>query len=169
MATRQGLATNLGGNLQLWSFQFTYNDMASYTSSLSHTFDLYDILSGPPYNTTTAWTIPQGSVLLYIRVKASTAWAGTAITSVKVRTGKSGGATNFFTGDYEITTTVADGTLQETFNLPLGQLSAVTPTITFTAVGGYLSAMTTGVVNIDVLLVPVTTPTTTPSSSTNVL
>ena len=169
MATRQGLATNLGGNLQFWSFQFTWNDFAAYTANLAHTFNLYDILTGPPYNTSTAWTIPQGSVVLYIRVKASTAWAGTSITSVKVRVGKSGAATNFFTGDYELTTTVADGTLQETFALPLGQLSAATPTITFTAVGGYLSAMTAGVVNIDMLLVPVTTPTTTPFSSTNVL
>jgi hypothetical protein len=168
--TRQGLATNLGGSLQLWSFQFTYNDVTD-TADTKKTMDLFDILTGPPYNTSTAWKIPQGSVVLYIRVKASTAWAATpaSITSVKIRVGKSGAATNFFTGDYELTTTVADGTLQETFNLPLGQLSAATPTVTITAVGANLSTMSAGVVNIDMLLVPVTTPTTTPYSSTNVL
>ena len=168
MATRQGLATNLGGNLQMWSFQFTWNDLVAVANT-TKLLDLFDILTGPPYNTSTAWTIPQGSVLLYARVKASTAWAGTAITSVKVRMGKSGGATNFFTPDYELPTAVADGTLQETFNLPLGQLSAVTPTVTFTTVGANMTALTAGVVNIDILLVPVTTPTTTPYSSNNVL
>ena len=166
--TRQGLATNLGGNLQFWSFQFLYSDLTSQ-SGASATLDLYDILTGPPYNTSTAMTFPKGSVILYIRVKASVAFAGTAITSLKIRMGKSGGTTNFFTPDFELTTTVADGTLQETFATPMGQLSATTPQVTFTAVGGNLSALTAGVVNIDVLLAPVTTPTTTPYSSTNVL
>ena len=168
MAQRQGLATNLGGNLQLWSFQFTWNDLVG-TAGLTKTQNLFDLLSGPPYNTSTAWQIPQGSVALYLRVKASVAFAGTSITSLKARVGKSGGATNFFTNDFELTTTVADGTLQETFSLPLGQLSAVTPTVTFTAVGANMTALTAGVVNFDLLLVPVTTPTTTPFSSTNVL
>lgn len=169
MATRQGLATNLGGNLQLWSFQFTWNDLVAVADT-KKTLDLFDILTGPPYNTSTAWQIPQGSVVLYIRVKASTAWAGAAITSVKAKVGKTTGtATNWFTPDFELTTAVADGTLQETFSMPLGQLSAVTPTVTFTTVGANMTALTAGVVNIDMLLVPVTTPTTTPFSSTNVL
>ena len=166
--TRQGLAANLGGNVQVWSYQFTYNDLVA-TAGLTKTLDLYDTLSGPPYNTTTAQTFPQGSIVLYIRVKASTAFAGASVTSLKVRVGKSGGASNFFTNDYELTTAVADGNLQETFNTPMGQLSAVTPQVTFTAVGANMTALTAGVVNIDVCLVPITTPTSTPFSSTNVL
>jgi hypothetical protein len=49
--TRQGLASNLGPGVQFWSFQFTYNDLVAITGAGVQTIDLFDILSGPPYNT----------------------------------------------------------------------------------------------------------------------
>ena len=166
--TRQGLATGLGSLVQFWSFQFTYNDLT--TAGTSQTLDLYDILSGPPYNTTTALSLHTGSAILYIRVKHSVAFSGTGITAMKVRVGKSGGATNFFTTDFDVYQAVADGTLQETSLVPMGQLSGVTPTVTFTSVGGNVKAATAGVVNIDILWAEVTTTNTTPGqSSTAVL
>lgn len=165
--TRQGLATNLGGMLQFWSFQATYADVTD-TAATTKTMDLYDILTGPPYNTSSPWQLTRGSVVLYLRVKASVAFAGTAITSLKVSLGKSG-STSLFLPPFELTTAVADGNLIEVFNLPMGQLSGFTPILTWTSVGGNLSAMTAGTVNFDLLIVPVTTPNVTPTSSSNVL
>jgi hypothetical protein len=166
--TRQGLATGLGSLVQFWSFQFTYADLT--TAGLTQTLNLYNILSGPPYNTSIALALKQGSVVLYIRVKHSVAFSGTGITAMKLRVGKSGGVTNFFTPDFDVFQAVADGTLQETALVPMGQLSGVTPTVTFTSVGGNVNAATAGVVNIDVLLAEVTTTLTTPGqTSTAVL
>jgi hypothetical protein len=166
--TRQGLATGLGSLVQFWSYQFTYADLT--TAGLTQTLNLYNILSGPPYNTSIALALKQGSVILYIRVKHSVAFSGTGITAMKLRVGKSGGATNFFTPDFDVFQAVADGTLQETALVPMGQLSGVTPTVTFTSVGGNVNAATAGVVNIDVLIAEVTTTLITPGqTSTAVL
>ena len=64
--TQQGLAGNLGGTIQFWSFQFTYSDLAgnAAASGVAATLNLYNQLSGPPYNTSIAMTIPQGSFLI---------------------------------------------------------------------------------------------------------
>jgi hypothetical protein len=121
--TRQGLATGLGSLVQFWSYQFTYADLT--TAGLTQTLNLYNILSGPPYNTSIALALKQGSVILYIRVKHSVAFSGTGITAMKLRVGKSGGATNFFTPDFDVFQAVADGTLQETALVPMGRLAAM--------------------------------------------
>ncbi len=151
------------------SYQFTFNDLAAIVGSGVKTVNLYNLLSGPPYNTSVAEAWARGSIVLYIRVKHSVVFAGGSLTGLLMRVGKSGGATNFFTPDYNLFAAVADGTLQETFDTPMGQLSAVTPTVTFTPTGDSLSVATAGVVNIDVLMALVTTPNITPTSSTNVL
>ena len=158
--TQQGLATNLGGAIQFWSFQFTYSDLAgnAAASGVAATLNLYNTLSGPPYNTTTAMTFPQGSFIIYTRVKHSTPFTGGSISAMTVSVGKSGGAVNFFTQAFNVFQSVADGTLQETFAQPMGQLSATTPTVTFTPTGDKVANCTAGVLNIDIAVAMVTTP-----------
>ena len=158
--TQQGLATNLGGAIQFWSFQFTYNDLTSQTSAsgVAATLNLYNALSGPPYNTSVAFTLGQGSFILYTRVKHSTPFTGGSLTGMTVSVGKSSGAANFFTQAFNVFQSVADGTLQETFAQPMGQLTSVTPTVTFTPTGDKLANCTAGVLNIDMAVAVVTTP-----------
>jgi len=158
--TQQGLAGNLGGAIQFWSFQFTYLDLQSTAtaSGVAYTFNLYNQLSGPPYNTSIALTIPQGSFLLYTRVKHSTPFTGGSLTGMTVSMGKLGFANNFFTQAFNVFQAVADGTLQETFAQPNGGLAAYTPTVTFTPTADTLAHCTAGVVNIDVALFLMTTP-----------
>jgi hypothetical protein len=170
--TRQGLATGLGSLVQFWSFQFTFNDFALLTgaSGAAATLNLFNILSGPPYNTSTAWALHVGSIVLYVRVKHSVAFSGGGLTGLVVSVGKSGGSNSFFSPNFNIFQAVADGTLQETFATAMGQLSSVTPTVTFTPTGAALQSITAGVVNIDVLVADVTTTNTTPGqTSTQVL
>lgn len=167
--TKQGLATGLGSMIVFNSYQFTFNDLAATSGSGVKTLNLFNKLSGPPYNTSIAEDWARGSIALYIRVKHSVVFAGGSLTGLLMRVGKSGGATNFFTADFNLFTAVADGNLQETVDIAMGQLSAITPTITFTPTGDSLSAATAGVVNIDVLMALVSTPNITPTSSTNVL
>lgn len=158
--TQQGLAGNLGGTIQFWSIQFTYVDLqgTSTASGVANTFNLYNQLYGPPYNQSVAMTIPQGSFILYTRVKASTPFAGGSLSAMTVSLGKSGSANNFFTQAYDVFQAVADGTLQETFAQPNGQLSSYTPTVTFTPTGDTLAHCTAGVLNIDIALFLTTTP-----------
>jgi hypothetical protein len=103
-------------------------------------------------------TFPQGSFLLYMRVKHSTSFTGGSLTGMTVSVGKSGGTTNFFTQPFNVFQAVADTTIQETFAQPMGQLSAVTPQVTFTPTGDTLAHCTAGVLNIDVAMFRVTTP-----------
>lgn len=155
--TRQGLATNLGGGVCLDSFQFTFTDLQGTSGAGAKTFNLYNILSGPPYYTSIATTFPQGSMIMEMRVKHSVAFSGGSLTGMTVSVGKTGGAVNFFTPAFNVFQAVADGTLQETFAIPMGQLSPVTPTVTFTPTGDTCANCTAGVVNIDVLWCKVTT------------
>jgi len=106
---------------------------------VANTFNLYNQLYGPPYNQSVAMTIPQGSFILYTRVKASTPFTGGSLSAMTVSLGKSGSANNFFTQAYNVFQAVADGTLQETFAQPNGQLSSYTPTVTFTPTGDTLA------------------------------
>ncbi len=167
--TKQGLATGLGSMIVFNSYQFTFNDLAAIVGSGVKTVNLFNALSGPPYNTSIAEQWARGSIALYIRVKHSVVFAGGSLTGLLMRVGKSGGATNFFVPDFNLFSTVADGTLVEVTSLTMGQLSAVTPTVTFTPTGDSCSAATAGVVNIDVLMALVSTPNITPTSSSNVL
>lgn len=159
MPTLQGLAGNLGGDLACISVQFTYLDLQQLTSgSGAKTLNLFNILTGPPYNTSKPLTFPQGSMPVFVRVKHSVAFAGGSLSGMTVSVGKTtGAATTQYTTAFNIFQAVADTTLQETANPTNGQLSAVTPTVTFTPTGDNCSAATAGVVNIDFLYYNMTT------------
>ena len=129
----------------------------------SYQYNFVDLqgTSGAGAKTFTIDTLPQGSVLLYIRVKHSVAFVGTSLTGLTLTVGKVGGTvTTFVSTPFEMcSAAVADGTLSETWTPAMGQLSAVSPTITFTPTGAYCSVCTAGIVNIDVLYAPALTPT----------
>lgn len=145
-------STQLGGGNALISYQIIAGTAAA---------DLTNTSSGTA-QTIALDTYPQGSVIVYIRVKHSVAFAGGSLTAMKVRVGKSTGVatTDFFVADFDIFQAVADGTLKETWATSMGQLSACAVTATFTPTGDSVSAATAGQVAIDVIVFPVTTPTT---------
>lgn len=127
------------------SYIVDYNDLAA--------------TSGAGAKTITLEALPAGTIIRSIRVKHSAAFAGTNLTSLLVRVGKSGGATNFFTPDFEVCSVApATGTLQESFALPMGELGPVTLQVTFTPTGAQCSACTAGQVAIDVDMARILTP-----------
>jgi len=142
--TTSNLQMQFGQVMAFRSYQLTNADCTAAATTQTITLDTFN----------------QGSVILYARIKHSVAFAGTAITAVTLSLGKSGGSTTFFLSAFNVFQTPADGTLEEAvITTGMGQLSACKLTATFTSVGGNLSAMTAGTVNIDVLVVPVSTPT----------
>jgi len=154
--TRSNLATQFGQVAQFASFQFTNADLTAAATTQTIT-----LLANPASSGSPNFTLPQGSFILYTRVKHSVAFSGGGLTSMKIRVGKTGGATNFFAPDFDVFQAVADGTLGEFVNTQgMGQLSAVTVTVTFTSDAGHnVSVATAGTVNVDIFYVPVSTPT----------
>ena len=142
---KQGLATNLGSYVKGKSYQISFSDLQGTSGSGAKSFTLD--------------TLGQGSLVLYVRVKHLTSFAGGNLTAMKVRVGKSGGTTNFFTNDFDVFQAPADGTLLEVSDPPAGQLSAMTLTATFTPTGDNCSAATAGLVAIDIFSLNITTPT----------
>lgn len=158
--TRTNLVPQFGQVVQFMSYQFGSADLTAAATTQTIT-----LLANPASNVSGITggspnlTLNQGSLILYIRIKHSVAFAGTSWTACTVSVGKSGGATNYFAPAFNIFQAVADGTLQETVMPPMGQLSACTLTVTFTSTGGNLNVCTAGTVNIDILALPVSTPT----------
>src|SRR5262252_1185393 len=122
--------------------------MRGYSISASGTSDL---TTAGATQAITLDTLYQGSVVLYVRIKHSTAFSGGGLTALTVSVGKSGGSATFFAPAFNIFQAVADGTLQENVATNgMGQLSAVTIQANFTATGANLSAITAGTVQIDI-------------------
>jgi hypothetical protein len=110
-------------------------------------------------STITLDALGQGSVILYMRVKHSTAFRGTAISALTINVTNSATTQNKFTTNFDIYQAVADGNLQEVWCPPMGGLAAQTLYAYFNPTGAALSVMTAGVLNIDILMARVSTPT----------
>jgi len=162
---RENLAIALGNGLFMTSIQWTYKDLqnaflaASYGSGVAGTSNLFISPNTPPYNVAgPTLTFGQGSVVLYLRVKQYASFTGGSLTGMTVGIGK-GSSNNFFNlTPFNVFQAVGDTTLQETTGIPMGQLSSVTPTITFTPTGDLLSNCTAGGLAVDIIWAGVTTP-----------
>ena len=128
------------------SYQYTFTDLNGTTGTGVQTF--------------TMDTLPQGSVILYVRVKHSVAFACSGTSTITPSVGKSAALTYFSTG-LDVCQAVADTTLAETYATAMSKLSAMTLLLTFTpgTIGATLASATAGVVNIDILYAPALTPT----------
>ena len=155
--TRQGLANNFGGAIQGWSFQITAADLQLTSGAGAQTMNLYNLSGGPPYNALIPFTIPAGSFIAYLRLKHSVAFSGGTLSGMTASLGKLGALTQFSTA-FNIFQAAADAALYESASPTMGQLSEVTPLVTFTPTGDTCANCKAGVLNIDIFYFPVTTP-----------
>ena len=164
VANRENLALALGNGLNMTSVQWTFNDLvnaaAAVTSGTAFTSNLFISPNTPPFNVAgPTLAFGQGSVVLYLRVKHFASFTGGNLSGMTVSIGKVGGAANFFgAATLNVFQAPADGTLLEVTAIPMGQLSSVTPTITFTPTGDKVSAATSGGLAVDIIWAQVTTP-----------
>lgn len=137
------LASQLGAGIRFRRLTVTYRDLA--------------LISGSGAKPVTLMSCPLGGMILGVRIKHSTAFAGGSISALTVSVGKTGSVT-YFTSTQDIFAAVADTTLLETALFKHGQLTALDLIATFTPTGDTVAACTAGVVNIDILYFDNTTP-----------
>lgn len=139
--TVTGLALGFGGSLELNRYVVNYADPTA--AALTKTLPLF--------------TLKKGSIVLGVRIKHSTAFAGTSITAVTVSVGSSGLGATGLANAFDIFQAVAAGTRQLTQTFKDTDADEVINAY-FTSVGANLSALSAGSVAIDVLVANVTTP-----------
>jgi hypothetical protein len=103
------------------------------------------------YPGVTTPVVPRGTYVKNVRIKHTASFTGGAITAVTVSVGSAAGSATSFAGAFNIFQAVADTTLQG--GPPtVAQVTYAADTITavFTSTSANLSALTAGVVNIDV-------------------
>ena len=152
---RFDIALAMGGNMQFARWTFSYLDLAASAALTA----AINFLANPPINSTTIFQIPQGGKMMGVCIQHTTAFAGTAITDVTVSVGlPSPGSATFFTNTFDIFQAVANNTLLEASMFKLGGNAASGVIANFTSVGGNLSALTAGSVNIYLAWLNVSTP-----------
>ena len=165
---RQDIAASLGPSIAYLKYTITYNDLAAQTAATTPTtFYLATDPGGNPFlvPATSApplasnLVIPQAGYVNYCKIHHTVAFSGGSTTACTVAVGKLGGSASYIAPAFNVFQTVADTTLQETFAVPSGQLSAWGVTVTFTGDGTHnLTAYTAGSVDIYISYVNVSTP-----------
>lgn len=160
--SRENYGIALGNGINLTSVQWTFQDLknaaAGVASGVAFTSNLFIAPSTPPFGVAgPTLSFGAGAVVLYTRIKHSVAFSGGAISGLTASVGKSGSLT-LLTTALNCFAAVSDTALVEVFSPLLGQLSSVTPTITWTPTGDALANLTAGVLNVDILWAQVTTP-----------
>lgn len=165
---RNDVGLGLNGGLAYVKFTLTYSDLS--TAGLSQSINLQqNPIPGGAVAITPAvnFQIPQGGVLLGVRIHHTTAFSGGAITAMTVSVGKSG-SNAFFASAFDVFQAVGDTTLQETSLFKAGGINAVPVTATFTSIGANVNAATAGSVDIYLCLLNVSQssgPSTTPGQA----
>jgi len=136
MATRIDLGIAMGSGPQFTRWTIPYTDLTA--AALVQSVNLF--------------TLNQGGIILGVRIKHTTAFAGTAWSATTVSVGWASDYTAFASA-FDIFQAVADTTLQNTseFKCVTNAAAGTAVVARFTSVGGNLSAGTAGAVNIDVL------------------
>lgn len=165
---RQDLAASLGPNIAFLKYTITYNDLAALAAATTPTtFYLATDPGGNPFQapSTTAppsasnFVIPQAGYINYVKIHPTISFTGGSTTACTVSVGKLGGSATFVAPAFNVFQAVADTTLQETFAVASGQLSAWGITVTFTGDGvRNLTAYTAGSVDIYISYTAVSTP-----------
>lgn len=154
------LASGLGGYLTLRRFTVTFADLQAIPTGSGAQSIILTAFPGSiqPVVSPIAGPgiIPPAGVLLGVRVKASTAFSGGALSAMTVSVGKSGSNT-FFTSAFDIFAAVSDTNLQETALFKHGQASALQVQVTFTPTSDVVQNATAGSVDVDLLMLNVTT------------
>lgn len=142
----QNLAFNLGGSISCKRCIIDYLDSdvagAAATTLTKKLFNL-----------------PKGSVVIGVRIKHSTAFAGTNITAMTVSVGSATNGNTAYSGPaFDIFQAVGDGQRQLNGDFIDGPNADEVINAYFTATGGNLNALTAGSVSIDVFYLNCTEP-----------
>ena len=137
-----GLALNLGGDIAVKRFTLTNNDCTAVATT----------------QTIALFTLGKESIVTGVRIKGRTAFAGTAITAVTASVGSTSLGAAGLAAAFDILQAVAAGTFQLSQCFKQGPDAAEAVNVYLTSVGGNLSAMTAGKVDIDVYVLSQTTP-----------
>jgi hypothetical protein len=158
---RTDIGLSLSGYLSYCKFTIGIADLPY--AATSQTIALpWNTLASNPIN----FAIPQGGVMLGVRVHATTAFAGPSVTAMTVSVGVNGGSNTFFTNAFDIFQAVSNTTLQETSMFKSGLQANPGGTanvnqqvsVTFTATGANLALLTAGSVDIYFCFLNVSTP-----------
>ena len=135
------LALKFGGGLTLKRFTITHSDLTASASTQSITL----------------FTLGAGSKILGVNIKHSTAFSGGSLTSMTVSVGSSAAGNDGFATAFDIFQTVGATVLQETAEFK--SATSVSQSVTATFTGSHnVDTATAGSVDIDVLVMDVTTP-----------
>lgn len=136
------LALQLGQGLSLRRFTIPYGDLSDADTS----------------EAVTLFTLGAYSAILGVRIHHTTAFAGTSVTAMTVSVGSSVVGAAGFASAYDVFQTVGDTVIQESTQFQAGTIAASTVQATFTSTGGDMDVMTAGSVDVEVLIMDVTTP-----------
>lgn len=106
------------------------------------------------------FVVPQAGMIKYAKIHHTVAFAGGSLTAMTCSVGKLGGTATFVAPAFNVFQAVADTTLQETFNVASGQITAWGVTVTFTGDGVHnTNGVTAGSVDIYINYTNVSSPT----------
>lgn len=159
---RTDIGLSLSGYLSYCKFTIGYQDLTSYAALSESIALVWNAIASNPAN----FSLPQAGVMMGVRVHHTIAFAGVGITDMTVSVGANGLSNTFFTPAFDIFQAVSNTTLQETSMFKSGLQANPGGTanvnqqisVTFTATGGNLSALTAGSVDIYFCWTNVSTP-----------
>lgn len=134
---RTDIGTGLGIGQQMVKYTISYTDVQASNSVQTIYFPTDPGGNAIQVPTSTAppnaanFQIPQAGWIYYVKVHQTSAWVGSGST-LTMSLGKLGSSNTWITPAVAIQANVADTTVQETFSVPSGQISAWGVTATFT-------------------------------------
>jgi len=155
----QDLATSLGGRVRYTRFVIGFKDLQGIPAGAG----AQPLTLNSASNPSLAYTLPSGSKILGVSVKASVAFTGGALTAMTVSLGVTGAVTRF-TSAWDIFQAVGDTVLQETALFKAGQGSSIAALIaTFTPTTDVVQNCAAGQLNMDIFWLPMSTTFTEPA------
>lgn len=135
------LALRLGAGLSLKRFIVVESDLTAAATS----------------EAITLFTLKKGDAILGIRIKHSTAFAGGSVSAMTVSVGSTSAGAAGYASAFDIFQAVGATTFQMTSAFNAGTYADEATTATFTATGDNVVNLTAGQVEIDVLIMDVST------------
>lgn len=143
----------MGGNVAYCKFTIGFQDLTSFAALAQQIALVWNTLSANPAQ----FTIPQGGVMLGVRIHPTVPFAGTGVTGMTLSVGTAASGT-FFAPAFNVFQAASNTTLQETSLFASGSAVAVPVFATFTATGANLALLTAGSVDVYLYWLNVSTP-----------
>lgn len=137
---------NYGPGIVANRFVVTFSDLT--TAGSAQTLNLPTLGAGFGGSTP---TVPVATMIMFVRIKHTTAFSGGGLSGMTVSVGSSAGSATTFAAAFNVFQAVANTTFQAAAASNLAATYAAdTITVTFTATGGNVNAATAGSVNVDI-------------------